>query len=267
MSCVLPNMSTTLSTTAPARTFVIGDVHGCIEEFNELLATLAPTSDDTVVFCGDLVDKGPHSAAVVARARALRESGVRTVLVMGNHEEKHGRFRARRAAGTDVTALTGHEEMAHITDGLSSEDVAFLDTAVLFHALPEFGVTVVHAGIPLNVGALPEDTSTLSRKERDRLALVLRVRFVRPSTGGMVPLGQEQDGDVYWAEVYDGRFGHVLFGHEPFMASVRFAHATGLDHGCVFGGRLTAAVLTEGQDMEFVSVAARARHAEPRYGE
>ena len=267
MSCVLPNMSTTLST---PRTLVIGDIHGCSEEFNELLATLAPVAGvDTVVFCGDLVDKGPHSAAVVARARALRESGVRTVLVMGNHEEKHGRFRARRAAGTDVTALTGHEEMAHITDGLSSEDVAFLDTAVLFQRLPEFGVTVVHAGIPLNVAALPEDTSTLSRKERDRLALVLRVRFVRPSTGGMVPLGQEQDGDVYWADAYDGRFGHVLFGHEPFMGdrSGRFAHATGLDHGAVFGGRLTAAVLTEGQDMGFVSVAARARHAEPRHGE
>ena len=265
MSCVLPNMSTTLST---PRTLVIGDVHGCIEEFNELLATLAPVAGvDTVVLCGDLVDKGPHSAAVVARARTLRESGVSVVLVMGNHEEKHGRFRARRAAGTDTTALTGHEEMAFITDGLSAEDVAFLDTAVLFHRLPEHGVTVVHAGIPLNVGALPEDTSTLSRKERDRLALVLRVRFVRPSTGGMVPLGQEQEGDIYWAEVYDGRFGHVLFGHEPFMASVRFAHATGLDHGCVFGGRLTAAVLTEGQDMEFVSVAARARHAEPRHGE
>ena len=263
MSCVLPNMSTTLST---PRTLVIGDIHGCIEEFNELLATLAPVAGvDTVVFCGDLVDKGPHSAQVVARARTLRESGVSVVLVMGNHEEKHGRFRARRAAGTDTTALTGHEEMAHITDGLSSEDVAFLDTAVLFHALPEFGVTVVHAGIPLNVGALPEDTSTLSRKERDRLALVLRVRFVRPSTGGMVPLGQEQDGDVYWAEVYDGRFGHVLFGHEPFMASVRFAHATGLDTGVVFGGRLTAAILVAGEKPSFVSVPALRRYAAPMH--
>lgn len=251
------------------RNIIIGDVHGCIDEFNALLATLAPTPNDTVVFCGDLVDKGPHSAAVVARARALRESGIPVVLVMGNHEEKHSRFRARRAAGTDVTALTGHEEMTFITDGLSSEDVAFLDTAVLFHPLPAFGATVVHAGIPLNVPTLPEDTSTLSRKERDRLALVLRVRYVRPSTGGMVPLGQEQEGDVYWADAYDGRFGHVYFGHEPFTGERdgRFPLATGLDHGCVFGGRLTAAVLTEGREVEFVSIPARARYAEPRHGE
>lgn len=248
----------------PARTIVIGDVHGCVEEFNELLNALAPVAGvDAVVLCGDLVDKGPHSAAVVARARALRDSGVDTVLVLGNHEEKHGRFRARLAAGTDVTALKGHEEMASITDGLSSEDVAFLDSAVLFHRLPEHDVTVVHAGIPLNVAALPEDMSTLSRKERDRLALVCRVRFVRPSTGGMVPLGQEQDGDVYWADAYDGRFGHVLFGHEPFMGDRdgRFPHATGLDHGCVFGGKLSAAVLVQGQGMKLVSVPARAVHA------
>ena len=255
-------MNTNL-TNASARTIVIGDVHGCVEEFNELLSTLAPTSDDTVVLCGDLVDKGPHSAAVVARARALRESGVHTVLVMGNHEEKHSRFRARFAKGEDTSALKGHEEMASITAGLSPEDTAFLDTAVLFHRLPEHGVTVVHAGIPLGLASLPEDTSTLSRKERDRLALVCRVRFVRPSTGGMVPLGEERDGDEYWADAYDGRFGHVLFGHEPFTGGRdgRFPLATGLDHGCVFGGRLTAAVLTEGRDMEFVSVAARARYA------
>lgn len=252
------------TTTSPARTLVIGDVHGCVEEFNELLATLAPVAGhDTVVLCGDLVDKGPHSAAVVARARALRESGVHTVLVMGNHEEKHSRFRARLAKGEDTSALKGHEEMASITAGLSPEDTAFLDTAVLFHRLPEHGVTVVHAGIPLGLASLPEDTSTLSRKERDRLALVCRVRFVRPSTGGMVPLGQEQDGDEFWAVSHDGRFGHVLFGHEPFMGEHdgRFPHATGLDHGCVFGGRLTAAVLVEGRDMEFVSVPARAVHA------
>lgn len=246
------------------RTFVIGDVHGCIEEFNELLSTLAPVAGvDAVVLCGDLVDKGPHSALVVKRARALRESGVNTVLVMGNHEEKHGRFRARLASGGDVTALKGHEEMNEITRGLCAEDVAFLNTAVLFHRLPEHGVTVVHAGVPLNVGTLPEDMGALSRKERDRFALVCRVRFVRPSTGGMVPLGQEQDGDVYWADAYDGRFGHVLFGHEPFMGEHdgRFPHATGLDTGAVFGGRLTAAVLVAGQPMGLVSVPARARHA------
>ena len=43
------------------RNFIIGDIHGCIEEFNELLDILAPTSSDQVVLCGDLVDKGPHS--------------------------------------------------------------------------------------------------------------------------------------------------------------------------------------------------------------
>jgi hypothetical protein len=254
------------------RNFIIGDIHGCIEEFNELLDILAPTSSDQVVLCGDLVDKGPHSAAVVTRARQLRESGVPVVLVMGNHEEKHSRFRTRRLSGADVTALKGHGEMSTITRDLTAEDIWFLNTAVLFHRLPQHGALVVHAGIPLSLQHLPsspQDLSSLSRKEEDRLKLVLRIRYVRPSTGSMVSLGQEQDGDAYWADVYDRRFGHVYFGHEPFMGERdgRFPYATGLDHGCVFGGRLTAAVLTEGREVEFVSVPARTRYADPHHAE
>jgi predicted phosphodiesterase len=254
----------------PARTLVLGDVHGCIEELDLLLTTLAPVAGvDEVVFCGDLVDKGPHSALVVKRARALRESGVKTVLVLGNHEEKHGRFRARLAKGGDVTVFKGYEEMTHITGGLSPEDVDFLNTAVLFHCLPEHGATVVHAGVTPNMRTLPNNTGVLSRKERDRLADACRVRFVRPSTGSMVPLGEEQDGDVHWTTVYDGRFGHVYFGHEPFMGAHdgRFPNATGLDTGAVFGGRLTAAVLVQGQEVEFVTVPALARYAVRHYAE
>ena len=41
------------------RTIIIGDIHGCVEEFDALIDTLAPTPADTVALCGDLVDKGP----------------------------------------------------------------------------------------------------------------------------------------------------------------------------------------------------------------
>ena len=72
-----------------ARTIFIGDVHGCLSELNVLLEKLAPVAGvDHVVFIGDLVDKGPDSQGVVARASQLRESGVRVTLIMGNHEDK-----------------------------------------------------------------------------------------------------------------------------------------------------------------------------------
>ncbi|HEX8909086.1 MAG TPA: metallophosphoesterase, partial [Anaeromyxobacteraceae bacterium] len=59
------------------RTIVVGDVHGCLEELDELLrlVELRP-GFDRLVFVGDLLDRGPDSLGVVRRARELRARSV-----------------------------------------------------------------------------------------------------------------------------------------------------------------------------------------------
>ena len=54
------------------RTLIIGDIHGCHDELMELFDRAALASEDRVVSVGDLVDRGPRPAEVVAwfRARA-----------------------------------------------------------------------------------------------------------------------------------------------------------------------------------------------------
>ena len=53
------------------RTFAIGDIHGEIAHLLALWDALpAPGADDTLVFLGDYVDRGPESAEVV---RWIRE--------------------------------------------------------------------------------------------------------------------------------------------------------------------------------------------------
>lgn len=71
------------------RTFAIGDVHGDIEHLDRLLERLPrPEDGDTLVFLGDYVDRGPCSAEVVARVRALERGGPqRVVALRGNHED------------------------------------------------------------------------------------------------------------------------------------------------------------------------------------
>ncbi|KAF7559493.1 hypothetical protein G7046_g4657 [Stylonectria norvegica] len=66
------------------RLIVIGDVHGMIDPLNALLeqAKYDPTYDH-VVSVGDMVNKGPKSAAVVARFIELNATAVR-----GNHEDR-----------------------------------------------------------------------------------------------------------------------------------------------------------------------------------
>ena len=54
------------------------------------------------------------------------------------------------------------------------------------------------------------------------------------------------DGDDFWADKYDGRFGFIVFGHSVFSEPKRFEYALGIDTGAVFGGYLTAAINEEG---------------------
>jgi serine/threonine protein phosphatase 1 len=71
------------------RTFAIGDIHGDLAALQTLFARLpALVADDTVVFLGDYVDRGPDSAGVVAWVRELAAtSPAKVVALRGNHED------------------------------------------------------------------------------------------------------------------------------------------------------------------------------------
>nr|WP_049928271.1 metallophosphoesterase family protein [Halopiger goleimassiliensis] len=64
--------------------YVVGDVHGCYEALDTLLSTLELGEDDLAVFVGDLVRKGPESAAVLERIRTSPQ----LLSVRGNNEQK-----------------------------------------------------------------------------------------------------------------------------------------------------------------------------------
>jgi serine/threonine protein phosphatase 1 len=64
--------------------YVVGDVHGCIAELDDLLDRLDLCPDDLVVFVGDLVRKGPESRAVLDRVA----SAPNLLSVRGNNEQK-----------------------------------------------------------------------------------------------------------------------------------------------------------------------------------
>ena len=73
----------------PGRTFAIGDIHGDLDALTTLFTRLPEiTRDDTVVFLGDYVDRGPSSAGVVAWVRDfIAKSPAKVVALRGNHED------------------------------------------------------------------------------------------------------------------------------------------------------------------------------------
>src|SRR6187455_1177570 len=71
------------------RTFAIGDIHGETQHLFRLMACLPSlTEDDTLVFLGDYLDRGPHSREVVEYVMGLPNSTkAKVVCLRGNHED------------------------------------------------------------------------------------------------------------------------------------------------------------------------------------
>jgi serine/threonine protein phosphatase 1 len=91
------------------RTFVVGDIHGCVDEIDRLLDALAPSSSDTVVFLGDYIDRGPASKAVIDRLLRLRHDGPHCVFLKGNHEDMFLAFLGRSGLYGDAFLFNGGE--------------------------------------------------------------------------------------------------------------------------------------------------------------
>jgi serine/threonine protein phosphatase 1 len=78
------------------RTFAIGDIHGESAHLARVWAQLPPLdADDTVVFLGDYVNRGPASKAVLETLMNLPKSTpAKIVCLRGNHEDAWLRVRA-----------------------------------------------------------------------------------------------------------------------------------------------------------------------------
>lgn len=75
------------------RVYAIGDIHGRLDLLESLLAKLDADdeargpSETSLIFLGDLIDRGPDSAQVIDRLIDVKARHPRTRLLLGNHEE------------------------------------------------------------------------------------------------------------------------------------------------------------------------------------
>ena len=140
------------------RTLAIGDTHGCLGQLDALLAAVAPTPADLLVFLGDSVDRGPDSRGVLDRLLALRQSH-RVVCLRGNHELMMVRSRDDPAQRRMWLQVGGAECLASYgTGGRSGKllDVPEAHWQLLEHDCVNWFETVdhvfVHAGLTPGAG-------------------------------------------------------------------------------------------------------------------
>jgi serine/threonine protein phosphatase 1 len=250
-----------------SRIIFVGDVHGCITELNLLLAKLNLSKSDKIIFIGDLIDKGPDSVAVVKRYFELKKV-CDTRLILGNHEEKFLRYLKHiEAASGKEKEMKGISEFPALILNLNAEHLLALHEAYYTLYFPQYSIVALHGGL---CGKLhfefPKDYqyNIHSQKEFYGLELITKTRFLN-SEGKFVSLGAEKEEDKFWAEQYDGKYGKVVFGHQPFIQEnpMIFPHAFGIDTGCVFGGWLTA-MIVDCNETHFVQVKALETYKEVR---
>lgn len=250
----------------------VGDVHGCLEEFDELLKKIQYNKNQMrLVLLGDLMDRGPDPVGCIRRAREL---GIECI--MGNHEEKHIRWNKHqhnlKATGKSNPMKPMSEAEIKANDELNDQDWSWLKNLPLKLDLG-LGWWAVHAGC--------EPRYTLARQNP---AQMMRVRYVdERGIGRALNTDRSQpEGTVYWDQQWKGPES-IVYGHcvhdleEPRITSRDGVHCIGIDTGCCFGGHLTALLMDKSSSvlvpenetwtsLNFVQVKAKKIYS-PRHGE
>jgi diadenosine tetraphosphatase ApaH/serine/threonine PP2A family protein phosphatase len=207
-----------------ARTFVVGDLHGCVDELNVLLNAIAPSATDTLVFLGDYIDRGPSPKGVIDRLLRLRSEGPRCVFLKGNHEDM-------------FLAYLGHE--GQYGDGFLYNGG---DATLRSYGLEGTPASAAAAALP------PEHLEFLTS---------LDLRYVEGSflcvhagLDPQRPLDGQRDEDLLWIREEFLINPHpfectVLFGHTPHRdVLIDLPYKLGLDTGLVYWNKLSCLEIT-----------------------
>lgn len=210
---------------------IVGDIHGCHEEFQDLLDRAGPASGDEIIALGDLVDRGPDSPRVVDFFRT--RPGARSL--RGNHEQRHLRIARGEIKPAPSQVLTRRQFSPAAYAGI----LPFFEGLPFYLDLPE--ALLIHGGFDPEhpaAGQRPETLLGLMSTE-----LWLRRKYPRP-----------------WYELYDGGkplvAGHHDYSKEGKPLVVR-DRVFLIDTGCCYGKALTGLVLPE---FRLISVRARRNH-------
>jgi serine/threonine protein phosphatase 1 len=188
------------------RTIFIGDIHGCLSELRTLVGRLQLKRRDRVICIGDLINKGPESAAVV---RYVYNAGFECV--RGNHDQSFLDYPKRPA-------------YRKIRRELPTQVLEWYSELPLY--IKGQGFLAVHAGIPPGCAV---------SKVTPRVLMNIRTwdgkgKYLNRSS------------DPPWYSLYVGK-RKVIYGHWAAQGLRVNARTIGLDSGCAYGKQLSAYVL------------------------
>lgn len=190
-----------------SRTFVIGDIHGCFDELQELIEKIELKDEDMLISLGDIIDRGNKSKEVYHFFKNRSNSKV----LMGNHERKH--LNGILSYAQEIVKIQFDKEYDEFLNWINSLDYFYeTDEAIIVHA------------------AFEHDKEINSQRED----------VLSGSTSGERYLEKKYDSGKYWSAYYMGE-KVIIYGHHVVGDRVKVYNNTfGIDTGVCHGGYLTA---------------------------
>ncbi|TVM31522.1 metallophosphoesterase family protein [Oceanidesulfovibrio marinus] len=205
------------------RIFAVGDIHGTLGKLRTLLDRLPVTEQDTVVFMGDYINRGPDAKGVIDLLLEFRAHHPDTVFLLGNHEYELLEYahthdtehlQTLRRLGVEATLESyGDAPVSALRDlsFMPAEHAVFLEELLPFYR--QDGYLFVHGGV--TPGCTPEECPL-------DVMLALRGSFLTDPWQGPET---------------------VVFGHTSFQTPFVAERKIGIDTGAVLGNLLTAVEL------------------------
>lgn len=219
----------------------MGDIHGRIDLLDQMLALIEADcasrspKETYIVFLGDLIDRGPDSAAVVERLRTYAPEFAKPIFIAGNHEEVYLRIlggeieilpdwlqfgggECIQSYGLDPAALGRMEPGSALEKLKAAVPQAHIDFVESFCDTFRFGdYLFVHAGIRPGIDLVEQDPFDL--------------RWIREPFLS----GKEEHGLL------------VVHGHTIVAAVDERPNRIGIDTGAYRSGVLTVLAVEDGE--------------------
>lgn len=215
------------------RTIAIGDVHGCADEFEELLTKLKLKPEDRLIQVGDLVNRGPDSHRVIELARKYQVESI-----IGNHE-----LRLLTARKKNKPSLLNQYDQTTV-EQLTADDWEYLKAMPKFLYDAQIDTVFVHGGF------LPNKPWQTQGSD-----LITKIQVIDKK--GKPAKRSDAPEAAPWADFWGGS-PFVVYGHTPRPRVFERKGSIGIDTGCVYGGHLTAYSI---EDKSLVQVRAHKTYA------
>ncbi len=221
---------------------IIGDVHGCSETLEHLLAELGYSRDGagvfrhperSAIFLGDFIDRGPYQREVISIVRPMIENGA-AKSVMGNHEYNaiaYATFDNEVGGYLRPHTPKNHGQHAAFLDAYADDEGAYREAIEWFGTLPLWldlgGLRVIHAcwdmqiigklGSPALTYDLLRDSSDEYRWEYEAVETLLKGKEIPLPDGHMF---HDKDGNarhdirIRWWDRSANTYALAFFGPE-----------------------------------------------------